>query len=81
MTLPMQRCSVEGCTRPSRSKTGDGLCGACYQGFHYWMRKRSVRKMIARAEQLHVLSARMTILMGRKKVVRITTKRKKRRAA
>ncbi len=81
MTLPIQKCSVDGCTRPARSKTGDGLCNACYQGFHYWMRKRSVRKLIARAEQLHMWSARMAILMGRKKVVRITTKRKRRKAA
>lgn len=82
MTLPIKKCSVDGCTRPSLSKTGLGLCNACYQGLHYWMRKRSVRKIIARAQQLHVWSTRMEMLMGNKKVVPLTAaKRRKRRKA
>lgn len=79
MTMPIQKCSVDGCTRPATSKTGHGLCNACYQNFHYWLSKRSVRKIIARAEQLHVWSVRMEMLMGKKKVVPISTARKTRR--
>lgn len=85
MTMPIKKCSVDGCTRPAGYKTGTGLCNACYQGFHYWMRKRSVRKIIARAQQLHVWSVRMEMLLGKKKVVPIaagkTTRRKRRKAA
>jgi hypothetical protein len=85
MTMPIKKCSVDGCTRPALSKTGLGLCNACYQGLHYWMRKRSVRKIIARAQQLHVWSVRMEMLMGKKKVVPISTarvtRRKRRKAA
>lgn len=81
MTLPIKKCSVDGCTRPTRSQNGLGLCNACYQGLHYWMRKRSVRKIIARAQQLHVWSTRMEMLMGNKKVVPLTTAKRKRRKA
>lgn len=81
MTLPIKKCSVDGCTRPAAYKDGTGLCNACYQGLHYWMRKRSVRKIIARAQQLHVWSTRMEMLMGKKKVVPIASKRRKRRKA
>jgi hypothetical protein len=45
------------------------------------MRKRSVRKIIARAQQLHVWSTRMEMLMGNKKVVPLTTAKRKRRKA
>lgn len=83
MTMPIKKCSVDGCTRPALSQTGHGLCNACYQGFHYWLRKRSVRKIIARAQQLHVWGARMEMLLGKKKVVPIgkVARRKRRKAA
>ena len=85
MTMPTKKCSVDGCTRAALYKDGTGLCNACYQGFHYWMRKRSVRKIIARAQQLHVWGQRMEMLLGKKKVVSIATakisRRKRRKAA
>jgi hypothetical protein len=83
MTMPTKKCSVDGCTRPAAYRDGTGLCNACYQGLHYWMRKRSVRRIIARAQQLHVLAVRMEMLMGKKKVTPISkvTRRKRRKAA
>ena len=77
--MPTKKCTIEGCTRPvDYPKTG--LCNTCYQYVHYWLRKRSVRKIMARAETIAVWQARLETLVGRKtkgKVTRLARRRRR----
>jgi hypothetical protein len=72
------RCSVEGCGRTVHCL---GLCSRCYSSIRYWMRKRSMRKLMSRAHDLEVWRARLDTIMGGKKVVTLNPRQRRRRAA
>ncbi len=66
------RCSIEGCGRKVHCV---GLCLPCYSRVRYWIKKRSVRKVMSRVHDLQIWQASLETLLGGK----VTTIRRRRR--
>jgi len=71
-------CSTKGCTNVSVSA---GKCNNCYSMMHYWLKKRSVAKLVRRGEQLELWQNRMDELMQGTNVRALRAKRRKRKVA
>ena len=73
MARRKERCSMEGCIRPTKHT---GLCNTCYQYMHYWLKKRSVAAIANRMRNVKLYENRLSALLGGK-VTNITKKRRK----
>ena len=60
-------CRIEGCGRPVLCAE---LCSPCYSGLYYW-KDATPAKLVRRSNQLSVLTARLDVLLGQRRVHRL----------